>query len=209
MCRLYTAVMTRRRSTARLLACALLTLLSVSRDSAAPIVAGTWRLDKTRSELSRGLREYQATLEQSLKVDVAGNVVTVVTTTVGIPVLGVLGLGVPPENWCFCPPPPPGSAVARVLDRELVTTQRLDVDGQLRTFEWGDVIGQTASRTVNWLADSSVFEVIEDFGPGSTTHRWTTSTDGEVLMVESIQQGIQQGTLRETNRLVRVFVRQH
>jgi hypothetical protein len=168
-------------------------------------LAGAWHLDKTKSELSEGLRPYQTSLEQALKIDVVGDVVTVVTTTVGIPFIGALGMVLPPEEWPFAPPPPPGSAAARAIDQEFVTTQRLEVDGHPHRFNWGDTIPpETGSRTITWLPNANGFEIVEDFGSGRTTHRWSISVNGETLTVESTQRA----RLRD-NRLVRVFTRQH
>jgi hypothetical protein len=102
----------------RLLACGLMTSFMASYGGqTASGLAGSWRLDKAKSELSEGLRPYQTSLEQTLKIDAVGDVVIVVTTTVGIPFIGVLGVGLPPEEWRFVPPPSPGSVDARVTDR--------------------------------------------------------------------------------------------
>jgi hypothetical protein len=203
--------MIKSSSIVRLIACSLMTSFMVSHGNGQTpsAFAKMWRLDKINSELPEGLRPYQTSFEQSLKIDVAGDVVTVVTTTVGIPSIGALGIFLPPEQLPFVAPPLPASlpesAEARAKPGEFVRSQTLEVDGQPRTFEWGDTIPQqTGSRTATWLPDMNGFEVVEYAGSSRTTHRWSISPDGEILTVESIQRGI----VRE-NRLVRVFARQH
>ena len=135
-------------------------------------LAGVWRLDKARSQLSGGMRENQTAIEQSLTIAVKSNVVTVKTATVG----GPLGLR--------------------------STTDRYDIDGQERPFVPGvrvDSGKAEGTRTSRWLPDRRGFEVSEvvtrEMRGGTftvrNTHRWNVSADGSVLTIESTTEGPQ------------------
>jgi hypothetical protein len=131
---------------------------------------GTWRLDKKRSELSGGMRENQASIEQSLTISVAGNIVTMKTTTTG----GPLGTR--------------------------TTTDRFEIDGKRRPFVPGvrvDSGNAHGTRASTWLPGKRGFEVTEivtrDIRGGTftvhNTHRWSVS--GDALTIESTTRGPQ------------------
>jgi hypothetical protein len=138
-------------------------------DTASPL-AGNWRLDKSRSELSGGMRDNQATIEQLLTIAVDGNLVTVQTTTTGGP-LGVRS-----------------------------TTDRLEIDGKRRPFVPGvrvDSGNAHGTRASTWLPGKRGFEtretVTRDIRGGTftvqNTHRWRVS--GDALTIESTTRGPQ------------------
>ena len=135
-------------------------------------LAGTWRLDQAHSELSGGLRDNRAAAEQTMTVEVAGDVVTAKTVTnVGPPA------------------------------RRLVT-ERFEVDRKPHQFTPLDRLGSgpaTGTRTARWLAGTTGFDAIEsvtrEMSGRSVTveniHHWQLSADGNTLSIDSMTNGPQ------------------
>jgi hypothetical protein len=138
--------------------------------NAVSALAGKWRLDKPMSNLSGGLRENQAVLEQTLELTVAGSTLKALTTTSGGP----------------------------LVHRE--TTDFIAVDGKSHEFvpiERIDSGPASGDRTATWLEHQRGFDVLEHVtrqiptGPVTVknTHKWSLSEDGRTLTIESVTSG--------------------
>jgi hypothetical protein len=164
---------------------------NASVDGASPI-QGTWCLDVSKSVLTSGMLDYRSTLSQCLKVDVAGNRVTVVTTTSGIGTYANQPISPPPSAVVDGIPVTLGTD-SLAMRRQFVTTDYYDVDGASRHLPWGDTLrddttpGESVTRVAKWLPNDLGFEVTEMFfGPwgdalSTTTQRWTLSTERQTL----------------------------
>src|SRR5580693_6074095 len=132
----------------------LLLVLVTHRGVAAPRLQGTWRLDTGKSRLTGGLLQYRATLEQVLTIDVVDDQVTVVTSTSGI--------------------------ASANLGRPTVGTEVYDVDGQARSFPYGDTIPrETMTRSATWLPDMNGFDLTEVYSAAPIIkQRWTLADNG-------------------------------
>jgi hypothetical protein len=139
------------------------------------------------------MSRHKGTVGQSLNITVSGDVVDIITTTVGMSA---------PCCWdsFFVPRPP--TAPLSVIMREFSLRSSYTLDGQPRPFEWGDIVpAQTALRTVSKLQDAVGFEVVENFNTVQRRHRWVLSQDGDVMIIESVVPG------EPVNPAVRVFVK--
>jgi hypothetical protein len=70
----------------------------------------------------------------------------------------------------------------------LSSTDRYTLDGQARSFKWGDFGGNPpVVRTARWLTEGDGFELNETYSWGTQhrKHRWILSTEGQVLTIES------------------------
>jgi hypothetical protein len=103
----------------------------------------------------------------------------------------------------------------------VVTTRRLpfpveqadqyQVDGQPHPFEVQDdsIDRETAIRTTSWTREVDGLDVIENYGSGRPQrHRWTVSTDGQVLTIESTFERPCPPCAPSVTRILRVFRRQ-
>jgi len=165
-----------------------------------PPIQGTWCLDVSKSVLTSGMLDYRSTLSQCLKVDVAGNRVTVVTTTSGIGTYANQPISPPPSAVVDGIPVTLGTD-SLAMRRQFVTTDYYDVDGESRHLPWGDTLrddtmpAESVTRVAMWLPNELGFEVTEVFfGPygearSTTTQRWTLSTNRQTLTNDYLSPG--------------------
>lgn len=168
--------MTSDRSSRAVVVLGVLLVLAALRGHAASVLEGTWQLDTRRSTLTTGMLDDRATLRQELKIGLAGDQLRVVTTTIGIGVF---------------------------QDRPAITTAEYDVDGQSRSFPWGDTIPPgTVTRTARWTSSTRGLELVEVFnGVTRVTQRWTVSDADDVLTIDFVD-------APPRNHRVLVYIRQ-
>ena len=90
-------------------------------------------------------------------------------------------------------------------------TERYQVDGQPHPFEvLNDSIDrETPIRTISWTRDVNGLDLIENYGSGRPQrHRWTVSTDGQVLTIESTFERPCPPCAPSVTRILRVYRRQ-
>ncbi len=137
-----------------------------------PNFTGTWKLDKSKSVLSGGMKQNQAGIKQSIMFNVNGDTLTFTTKTTGAPM------------------------------GDLETIETYMIDGKEREFITRERVGSRNSkgkRTAKWLADSSGFEMSEvitrEMQGGTFTarnsHKWSLSADGKTLTIETAMYGPQ------------------